>query len=380
MGPLRGITVIEIASLGPGPFCAMVLADLGASVIRVDRADVCLGGDPDSPPLRPLERGRRSVGVDLKNPGGPGVVLRLAEAADVLIEGFRPGVAERLGIGPDECMARRPELVYGRATGWGRTGPLATDAGHDINFLAASGALHAIGREGEPPVVPLNMVADFGGGGMLLAVGVLAALVERDRSGRGQVVDAAMVDGSALLTTMFHGMLAEGLWTDERGVNLLDGGAPFYDVYETSDGGFMAVGAIEPQFFDRMVELLGLDPSAVPGQLGRSGWPELRSLLDRTFRTRTRDEWEDIFAGEDACVSPVLSLTEAAAHPHNIERGTFVEVGGLVQPAPAPRFSRTPAATPAPPPHPCRHTGEVLADLGFDPAEIDRLRASGAVR
>jgi len=380
MGPLQGITVVEIASLGPGPFCGMVLADLGASVVRVDRVDVVLGGDSGPPPIRPLERGRRSIGVDLKSPDGPGVVLRLAEAADVLIEGFRPGVAERLGIGPDECLERNPGLVYGRATGWGRTGPLAADAGHDINFLAGSGALHAIGREGEPPVVPLNMIADFGGGGMLLAVGVLAALLERDRSGSGQVVDAAMVDGSALLTTMFHGMLAEGQWTDERGVNLLDGGAPFYDVYETSDGGFMAVGAIEPQFFARMAELLGLDPSEVPDHLDRSGWPELRSLLERAFLTRARAEWEEIFAGEDACVSPVLSLAEAAAHPHNIERGTFVEVGGLVQPAPAPRFSRSPAATPAPPPHPGRHTGEVLAELGFDPSEVDRLRGSGTVR
>jgi alpha-methylacyl-CoA racemase len=380
MGPLQGVTVIEIASQGPGPFCAMILADLGASVIRVDRADAVMGGDPGSPPPQPLVRGRRSVGVDLKNPGGSGVVLKMAEAADVLMEGFRPGVAERLGMGPDECLARNPGLVYGRATGWGQTGPQASDAGHDINFVAVSGALHAIGRKGGAPVLPLNLVADFGGGGMLLAVGVLAALLERDRSGRGQVVDAAMVDGSALLMTMFHGLLAEGLWTDERGVNLFDGGAPFYDVYETSDGGFMAVGAIEPQFFARLVELLGIEPSEAPDHMDRSRWPELRSLLERRFLTRTRDDWAEIFRGEDACVTPVLSMIEAAAYPHHRERGMFVEVGGMVQPSPAPRFSRSLPETPTPPPHAGQHTGEVLAELGFDSAEIERLRASGAVR
>ncbi len=377
---MQGVTVIEVASLGPGPFCAMVLADLGASVIRVDRADAVMGGDPASPPLQPLERGRRSIGVDLKSADGPGVVLRMAGAADVLIEGFRPGVAERLGIGPDECLALNPGLVYGRATGWGQTGPQASAAGHDIDFVAVSGALHAIGRAGEAPVPPLNLVADFGGGGMLLAVGVLAALLERGRSGRGQVVDAAMVDGSALLMTMFHGLLAEGLWTEERGANLFDGGAPFYDVYETSDGGFMAVGAIEPQFFARMVELLGFEPSEVPDHMDRSRWPELRSLLDQRFLTRTRDDWAEVFAGEDACVAPVLSMTEAPVYPHHKERGAFIEVGGLVQPAPAPRFSRSAPETPTPPPHAGQHTGEVLSGLGFDPVEIERLRGSGAVR
>ncbi|MBU1494505.1 MAG: CoA transferase [Actinobacteria bacterium] len=380
MGPLEGITVVEIASLGPGPFCGMVLADLGASVIRVERVSSVFGDHSSAPPKRPLERSRRSIGIDLKDPAGAALILRMVERADAMIEGFRPGVAERLGIGPGECLARNPRLVYGRVTGWGRSGPLAGDAGHDIDYLALAGALHPIGRAGERPVPPLNMVADFGGGGMLLAVGVLAALVERDRSGAGQVVDAAMIDGAALQTTMVHGMLAEGLWTDERGVNLLDGGAPFYDVYETADGRFMAVGAIEPQFFSRLVELLGLDPPQVPDHLDRNRWPELRALLTDAFATRSRDEWAAIFSGEDACAAPVLSLVEAPDHPHHVTGGTFVRSGGVVQPSPAPRFSRTQLDVPTPPPHPGTHTDEVLTGCGVGPEEIARLREAGTIR
>ncbi|MCJ7725339.1 MAG: CoA transferase, partial [Acidimicrobiia bacterium] len=306
--------------------------------------------------------------------------LGMIERSDVLVEGFRPGVAERLGLGPEECLARNPRLVYGRVTGWGRSGPLAADAGHDIDYLALSGALHPIGKAGEPPTIPLNIIADFGGGGMLLAVGVLAALVERDRSGEGQVVDTAMVDGSALQTVLLHGLLAVGLWSDERGVNLLDGGAPFYDVYETSDGKYMAVGAIEPQFFARLVEILGLDAAQVPNHLDRSRWGELRGMLAAAFSTRTRDEWAGMFEGEDACAAPVLSLAEAPRHPHNVERGTFVESGGIVQPAPAPQFSRTPLDPPVPPPPPGMHTDEVLAELGLTAGEIAGLREAGTVR
>lgn len=379
MGPLQGVIVIEIASLGPGPFCGMLLADLGATVIRVDRPSSGPGAAVFPVPAGPLGRSRRSISIDLKAPAGAALVLDLVERADVLIEGFRPGVAERLGLGPGDCLARNPQLVYGRVTGWGRSGPLAADAGHDIDYLALAGALHPIGRAGAPPTIPLNMIADFGGGGMLLAVGVLAALVEKDRTGEGQVVDTAMVDGSALQTVLLHGLLAQGMWCDERGVNMLDGGAPFYDVYETSDGKYMAVGAIEPQFFARLVELLGLDPADVPNHLDRDRWDELRAMLGGAFATRTRDEWADLFEGEDACATPVLSLAEAPRHPHNIERGTFVESGGIVQPAPAPRFSRTPLDAPVPPPDPGTHTDEVLAWLGLADGEIAGLREAGTV-
>ena len=377
MGPLEGLTVLEIASLGPGPFCAMVLADLGAEVIRVDRKEAATGSPLAA--IDPLNRSRRSVALNLKNPGAAGVVLRLVDGADALLEGFRPGVAERLGFGPEACLARNPGLVYGRVTGWGREGPLAPRAGHDIDYIALAGALHPIGRAGGPPTPPLNLVADFGGGGMLLALGVLAALWERERSGRGQVVDAAMVDGSALLCAMFYGMRAAGAWSDERGANLLDSGAPFYDCYPTSDGGFMAVGALEPQFFLALLAGLGIDPNTLPFQYDREGWPVLRERLGAAFRTRTRDEWEQVFSNLDACVAPVLTMDEATRHPHNAARGTFVEVGGMAQPGPAPRFERTPTGKPTPPVPAGAHTDEVLAQFGFDAAEIVALRASGVI-
>ena len=378
MGPLQGIRVVEIAGIGPGPFCAMLLSDLGADVLRIDRP----GGHGVAldPALDLLNRGRRSAAVDLKHPEGPGVVLRLVESADVLVEGFRPGVAERLGIGPDACRERNPRLVYGRMTGWGQDGPMAAAAGHDIDYIALAGALHAIGRSGEAPVPPLNLVGDFGGGAMFLALGIAAALVERERSGRGQVVDAAMVDGAAVLTTMFHGMRAAGVWaTDDRGGNLLDTGAPFYEVYATADGGYVAVGAIEPQFYAALLDGLGIDPGELAHQLDRSAWPETKERFAAVFRTRTRDEWEAVFTGTDACVAPVLSFAEAPSHPHNAARGTFAEVAGVAQPAPAPRFDRTPGSIKGPPPAPGQHTDEALADWGLADDEVARLRAAGAL-
>jgi alpha-methylacyl-CoA racemase len=374
MGPLAGVRVVELAGIGPGPFCAMLLADLGAEVLRVDRPAAARTGWPTV-----LARGRRSVAVDLKHPDGAGVVLDLVAAADALVEGFRPGVAERLGIGPDACLARNPRLVYGRVTGWGQEGPWRQAAGHDIDYIALAGALHPVGPAGGPPVPPLNLVGDFGGGGMLLALGVVAALLERGRSGAGQVVDAAMVDGAALLTTQFHELLAAGLWREQRGSNLLDGGAPFYGVYETADGRHLAVGALEPQFWAELLRRLGLDAGELPDQLDRDGWPLLRQRLAALFRTRTLDEWSELLAGTDACVAPVLGLGEAPAHPHNRARGTFVDVGGVVQPAPAPRFSRTPCDPPTPAARPGEHTDRALTDWGVPAEKVARLRATGAV-
>jgi alpha-methylacyl-CoA racemase len=376
VGPLQGVAVVEFASLAPAPFGVMVLADLGAEVVRIDRTEGV--GAPAAPP-DPLGRNRRSIGVDLKHPEGVEVALRLVERADVAVEGWRPGVAERLGVGPEACLSRNPRLVYGRMTGWGQDGPLAGEAGHDIDYLAVAGALEPIGRAGGPPVPPLNLVADFGGGGMLLAVGILAALLERERSGRGQVVDAAMVEGAALLTTMLHGFRAAGLWEGERGANLLDSGAPFYDVYETADGRYVAVGAIEPQFFAALLEGLGIDPAGVPAQHDRSGWPALRERLAASFRTRTRDEWSGHFAGSDACVAPVLDPGEAPAHPHLRARRSFVEVGGVAVPGPAPRFGRTPTGRPRPAPGPGEHTDEILGEAGYDAEAIQSLRTRGAV-
>ncbi len=344
MTALAGIRVVELAGLAPAPFGCMVLADLGADVVQVDRP-----GGTGVPPS-PLGRGRRTVTLDLKTPSGVDSLLQLVAEADVLVEGFRPGVAERLGFGPPACEQINPKLVYARMTGWGQTGPWADRAGHDIDYIAVAGALSPLGRAGERPHAPLNLLGDFAGGGLLLAVGVLAALLERARSGRGQVIDAAMVDGSALLTAFFHGIIGTPVWPGGRGTNLLDGGAPFYDTYETADGLFMAVGAIEAPFYAALLAGLGLagDPT-LPAQYDAPRWPELRSRLASRFATRTRDEWAEVFADRDACVAPVLDPLEAPAFPHSRERATFVEVGGRIQPAPAPRFSRTPAAPPVEP-------------------------------
>jgi alpha-methylacyl-CoA racemase len=374
-GPLAGIRVVELAGIGPAPFAAMLLADLGADVIRVDRP-----GEPSLPvPLPPesdlLRRGRPSVALDLKHPDGLATTLALVEQADVLLEGYRPGVAERLGLGPDDCLARNPRLVYGRMTGWGQDGPLAHAAGHDIGYVAITGALHAIGRAGGPPQVPVNLVGDFGGGALYLVVGVLAALLEARTSGRGQVVDAAIVDGTAHLSSLVVGLASAGLWSDQRGTNLLDTGAPFYDVYETSDGGWLAVGPLEPAFYAELLRLLDVTDTA-PDRLDPAQWPALRVLLADAFRTRTRDAWTAVFEGTDACVEPVLSYAEAPAHPHLAARGTYVEHHGIVQPAPAPRFSRTPAVLGAPPSTPGADTRAALAAWGVD--DVDALIASGA--
>ena len=376
MGPLHGVRVIEIASLAPAPFGCMVLADLGADVVRVDRPD--RSGRQALPPVDPLCRSRRSIRLNLKDPAGVDVLLRLTDGADVLVEAFRPGVAERLGFGPDVCAARNPRLIYARMTGWGQDGPLADTAGHDIDYIAVSGSLDPIGRAGGRPVPPLNLVGDFGGGGMLLAVGVLAALLERERSGLGQVVDAAMVDGSALLASFLYGLRAAGAWQDERGTNVLDGGAPFYDTYATADGRHMAVGALEPKFYAELLDRLGLDGAGLPPQYDRSGWPELRARLTEAFAGRTQAQWVEVFAGSDACVAPVVSPRDAPGHPHNAARNTFIDVGGVTQPAPAPRFGRTACAPPSPPARPGADTNEVLVGLGFSAAEIASLRDNGA--
>ena len=376
-GPLAGVRVVEMTSAAPAPFACMMLADMGAEVLRVDRGDRV--GRPLLRPVDPLARSRRSVAVDTKSPAGAQVVLRLAARADVLVEGFRPGVMERLGLGPRECLARNPALVYGRMTGWGQRGSLRHRAGHDINYLGLSGALYPLGRAGERPHAPMNLLADFGGGGMLLVTGVLAALVERARSGLGQVVDAAMVDGSATLTAFVHALRASGDWSDERGTNLLDGGAPFYDTYETADGGYMSVGALERRFYALFVAGLGLSADDLPAQMDRAGWPELRRVFTTAFKTRTRDQWMAIFRDVDACVYPVLSLGEVADHPLTRERHGFVTVEGISQPAPAPRFGRTPAAQPAGAPEPGEHTRRALLDWGFAAAEIDELADAGVV-
>ncbi|MPZ73082.1 MAG: CoA transferase [Nitriliruptorales bacterium] len=378
-GPLAGVRVLEIAGIGPGPFAAMLLSDLGADVVRVDRVGhVPARGANLQPEKDVLSRGRRSIGVDLKSPAGVEVVLRLVERADVLVEGFRPGVAERLGLGPHVCLDRNTRLVYGRMTGWGQTGPLAARAGHDLNYVAVAGALHPIGPGDRPPAVPLNYIGDFGGGGMLLAFGVACALFERSTSGRGQVVDAAMIDGAAIQTAMFHGMLAMGTWTTEREANLLDGGAPFYRCYRCADGGFVAVGALEPQFYAELLARLELEPDEWP-QHDRERWPDQSRRLAGIFAGRTRDEWARVFEGSDACFAPVLSLEEAPAHPHVEGRETFVTVEGVTQPAPAPRFSRTPGGVKGPPVLHGQHTDAVLAEARFTDAEVAALRDAGAV-
>ncbi len=379
MGPLHGVKILEIAGIGPGPFAAMMLADMGAEVLRVDRAGSVRGGDPANPPLDLLARGRRSVGVDLKSPEGVALLLDLVDGADGLIEGFRPGVAERLGFGPDVCAQRNPRLVYGRMTGWGQDGPYAPAAGHDLNYIALAGALAHFGRAGEPPTPPINLVGDFGGGGMLMAFGMVCGLLEAARSGQGQVVDAAMVDGASVLMTMMYGFAAMGIWNDDRGTNLLDTGAPCYDVYATSDGKWISIGSLEPQFYAQLLELLELDPATLPHQHDRSAWPEMKERFAAIFGSRTRDEWCELFEGTDVCFAPVLTMSEATRHPHNVERGGFVEVAGVTQPAPAPRFSRTAAEIAMPPAHPGQHTDEALGDWGIDADRRASLRAAGAI-
>lgn len=379
MGPLNGFKIIEIAGIGPGPYAAMLLADLGADIVRIDRAGNVVGGDPANPPTDLLSRGRRSVGVDLKNPEGVAAVLDLVESADALIEGFRPGVMERLGLGPDVCLERNPKLVYGRMTGWGQTGPYALAAGHDINYIALAGALEPMGRAGEKPTPPINLVGDFGGGGMMLAMGICAGLLETSRSGKGQVIDAAMIDGAASLMTMTWSFKAMGFWNDERGTNLLDTGAHFYDTYETADGRYISIGSIEPQFYAELLRLTGLDGEELPRQMDRSAWPDLTDRFAEIFKQKTRDEWCEIMEHTDVCFAPVLAMDEAPQHPHIAERGTFTEVAGITQPAPAPRFSRTPGSIDRPPPHPGQHSDEALADWGLEPTRIAELRAAGAI-
>lgn len=376
-GPLRGVRVVELEGLGAAPFAAMVLADLGADVVRVDRP---AGGSPGLRETtgRVLGRGRRRLACDLKRPEGVEVALRLVEGAGALVEGFRPGVTERLGVGPDACLERNPRLVYGRLTGWGREGPWAQRAGHDLDYVAVAGALHPVGEADRPPPPPLNYVGDFGGGGLLLALGIVAGLLEASRTGRGQVVDAAMVDGAALQTAMLHDLLGRGLWRDEREANLLDGGAPFYRTYRCADGGFVAVAALEPAFYAEFLERLGLDPGRWP-QHEPERWPHQRAVLATIFSGRSRDDWVDVFEGSDACVVPVLSPREAPSHPQLAARGTFVEHGGVVQPAPAPRFSRTPTALDRPPAPAGAHTDEILAELGYTAGEVAALREAGAV-
>jgi len=377
MGPLKGYRIIEIAGIGPGPFACMMLADLGADIIRLERPTGPRG--VDAVPANVTNRSRRSVGIDLKNPDAVELVLRLCEGADALVEGFRPGVAERLGIGPDECLARNPRLVYGRMTGWGQDGPYASMAGHDINYISLGGALAHFGRPGEKPVPPINMVGDFGGGGMLLAFGVVCALLEAKGSGQGQVVDASMVDGTATLMAMIHGLSAMGLWKEEKGTNLIDGGAHFYDAYETADGKYISIGSIEPQFYAELLRLTGLEGEDLPHQMDREQWPALKERVTGIFKQRTRDEWCELMEGTDVCFAPVLTLEEAPSHPHNIARGTFVEVAGVVQPAPSPRFSRTPGEISRPPSAPAADTDEALADWGLSDAEVAKLRSAGAV-
>ena len=378
-GPLEGIRIIELQGIGPGPFCGMMLADMGADVIRVDRAANVRGGDPGTPPVDVLARNRRSVGIDLKNPDGAEVVLKLVEGADGLIEGFRPGVMERLGIGPDECLARNPKLVYGRMTGWGQEGPYAPWSGHDINYISLAGALGAIGRKGQAPVPPLNLVGDFGGGGMLLAFGMVCGILEAQRSGHGQVIDAAMVDGAAVLAGFIWGLRAMGVWQDERGTNLLDTGSHFYDVYECADGEYISIGSIEPQFYAELLEKLGIAGEELPAQMSRADWPEMKRRVSDLFATRTRDEWCQIMEHTDICFAPVLTPAEAPEHPHNVTRSTFVDVAGVTQPAPAPRFSRTATEVPAPPAHAGQHTDDLLAEAGYDATDIAKLRDTGAV-
>jgi alpha-methylacyl-CoA racemase len=373
------VRVVELASIGPIPFCGMVLSDMGADVVRIDKPADVATADPSRAPGTVLDRGRRSIGVDLKSSDGVEIVLRLVEAADVLIEGYRPGVAERLGVGPDDCFRRNPRIVYGRLTGWGRNGSLADRAGHDIDYIALAGALSAFGRAGGPPTPPLNIVGDFGGGGLLLAYGIACALVNTSRTGKGQVVDTAMVDGTALLMAPFYAARQIGFWSDDRGTNMLDTGSPYYDTYECADGKYVAVGAIEPQFYAALLDGLDLSAGDLPDRDDRTQWSELRAVFAARFKSRSRDEWAEHFVGRDGCVAPVLTLEEAPTHPHNTANNTFVELEGVIHPATAPRFSATPASIDRKPCHAGEHTDDVLRELGCDDGEIERLRASGAV-
>jgi alpha-methylacyl-CoA racemase len=374
-GPLSGIKVLEFEAIGPGPFAGMLLADMGADVLLVDRPASSGLGLKRERWMDVMLRGRRSVTLDLKSKDAAAAALDLASRADALIEGFRPGVMERLDLGPEQCLARNPRLVYGRMTGWGQDGPLAARAGHDINYIALAGVLHAFGRQGQAPVPPLNLVGDFGGGGMLLGFGVACALLHAQKTGQGQVVDAAMVEGASLLAAMFSGFLAAGRWTEERGVNILDTGAPWYDCYQTKDGKYVAIGAIEAKFFDELVQRLQL--SGLPPQNDRARWPEMREAFARTFMTKTRDEWCAVFEGADACFAPVLTFSEAKRHPHNLAREGYVSVANVEQPAPAPRYSATPAAVRREPPERGAGGRAALADWGFTAAEVERLHNAG---
>jgi alpha-methylacyl-CoA racemase len=379
MGPLKGYKIIEIAGLGPGPFCAMLLADMGAEVIRIDRK---MGGGvplPIDPKKDLYNRSRKSIAMDLKNPQAIDTILTLCEQADAIIEGFRPGVMERLGLGPEACLARNPKLVYGRMTGWGQHGALAHSAGHDINYMAISGTLSMIGRKGSPPVPPSNLVADMGGGGLTLAFGITCAMLEATRSGQGQVIDAAMTEGAAQLSMAHYGLKAMGLARDGHGNNLGDTAAHFYEVYETRDGKYFSVGAIEPHFYTELLKGLGLDQDKLPKQMDASAWQDMKTVFAAVFKTKTRDEWSAIFEGTDACASPVLTPAEVANHPHNKDRGSFVDVDGIVQPAPAPRFSRTPAVIQNPPPGPGEQTDDILTNWGFSDDQITALKEAGAV-
>ena len=377
MGPLKGIRIVEIAGIGPVPYAGMLLADLGAEVIRIDRVVAGALGSWPEPRFDVLGRGRRSVALNLKDPGGLDAALRIIDRADALIEGFRPGVAERLGLGPEVCRQRNPRLVYGRMTGWGQEGPLAQAAGHDINYIALTGALHAIGGREGGPVVPLNLVGDFGGGSLFLALGVVSALLEAACSGKGQVIDAAMVDGASSLMSVFYATMAVGFWQEERGSNMLDGGAHFYSVYETKDGKYVSVGPVEPQFYAQLLERIGLQADDLPFQLDQSQWPAMRQRLSEIFLTRTRDQWCELLEGSDVCFAPVLSLGEVSDHPHMKARSSVVEIDGVAQPAPAPRFSRTKAEVVCPPRAAGADTDSLLAEAGLSADEIAGLRARG---
>ena len=376
MGPLQGVKIIEVGGIGPGPFCGMMLSDMGANIVRVERKG---GLALSEPKYDVLTRNRRSVFIDLRTPQGVEALLRMIDKVDALQEGFRPGVMEKLSLGPDICLQRNPKLVYGRMTGWGQEGPMAKAAGHDINYIALSGALHTFGRKGQNPVPPLNLVGDFGGGGMFLAFGMVCALFEAQKTGQGQVVDAAMVDGSAALMAMIYGLKASGLWADTRGVNLLDTGAHFYETYETADGKYVALGSIEPQFYELLLELAEIDDPEFKNQLDFSKWPELKKKISQVFKKKTRDEWCQIMEGTDVCFAPVLSMEEAPEHPHIKQRHTYTEIQGVLQPSPAPRFSRTPPEIKNPPPDPGQDTEAVLVDFGFSKDEINELRDAKAI-